>query len=156
MTLLRALLCTTSKLRYQFSNTVHQKPSKPNLRELFGPTLVLSSKALNFIRYKLVTQLITDFIFSKMSSQHTSNTSSWMPFKTPNCPLQYKIAGFTSKFWEQVWRWTRYAGKLSVQLTKRLAPCVRYMIVSLHKKSPWYTTLCLWSTFAPSLNIKTR
>ena len=139
-----------------FSNMAHQKPSKPNLRELFGPKLVLSSKEFNFIRYKRVAQLITTFIFSKNSSQHTSSTSSLVPFKTHNFSLQYKIPAFTCKFWEQVWRWTRYAGKLSVQLILRLAPCVRIMIVSLHKKSPWYTTLWLWSAFAPSLNIKTR
>ena len=156
MTILSALLCAKSKRRYQFSNTVHQKPSKPNLRELFGPKLVLSSKQFNFIGYKRVTQLITTFTFSKNSSQHTSSTSNFMPFRTPNFPVQYKIPDFTCKLWEKVWRWTRYAGKLFVQLTKRLAPCVRHMIVSFHKKSPWYTTLYLWSTFAPSLSIQIR
>ena len=156
MTLLSALLCTTSKLRYQFSNSLHQKCSKPNLRELFGPKLVLSSKAFNFIRYKRVAQLITTFIFSKNSPQHTSSTSDLMPFKTHNFSLQCKIPVFTSKFWEQVWRWTRYAGKLSAQLTRRFASWVRPMFVYLHKESPWYTTICLWSAFAPSLNIYTR
>ena len=154
--ILSALLYASSKPRYPFSSMAHQKPSKPNLRELFGPKLVLSSKEFNFIRYKRVTQLITTFIFSKNSSQHTSSTSNFMPFRTPNFPVKYKIPAFTCKFWEQVWRWTRYAGKLSVELTNWLAPCVRHMIVSLHKKSPWYTTIGLWSTFAPSLNMKTR